>query len=470
MYLKYFKLENIKAFSSIEIDFTSEQDEVRKWTAIYGDNGLGKSSLLRAIAVALAGPGAMADLIVPTPKEWEWVKMHQPYGVIYAEILQSPKDQSALKRSGEPYITQFIVPGPDHSLLPPTFAEEYDGRPVPQEWSGNSDSDKKLREKITKDIRLLKKSAYSEDFQGWLACGYGPFRRLQGGGEIANSIVNKERKSARFVTLFHESAALTNIEEWLQQINRKAKDGDLLSERRLTIVKNIFESGFLPVEGSENIELIVDSITGVRLKVGADEAISIDSLSDGYRSMLAMGVDLVRWLTNAFPDEQEPMKQSGVVLIDELDVHLHPKWQRKIGFWLRKKFPNLQFIVATHSPFLAQVAEEASGNIILIKTPEGIKKRDDVEAMQNWRADQILTDLMELSTTRSPLAEQNMRRFQQLSQMRANLSVEERQEYQELQGWVEILPPALENPSERHLSEQMRKMVSNLRGELEDIK
>lgn len=81
--------------------------------------------------------------------------------------------------------------------------------------------------------------------------------------------------------------------------------------------------------------------------------------------MLALAIDLLRWLILAFPNATDPMQCSGVVLIDELDAHLHPKWQRQIGQWLRLKFPNLQFIVATHSPFVAQVIDvDDSGMLV----------------------------------------------------------------------------------------------------------
>ena len=62
----------------------------------------------------------------------------------------------------------------------------------------------------------------------------------------------------------------------------------------------------------------------------------------------------------AFPDSEDPMKEQGTVLIDELDIHLHPVWQRQIPGMLRKLFPNIQFIVSTHSPFIASGAGEDS--------------------------------------------------------------------------------------------------------------
>ncbi|MGO8676384.1 MAG: AAA family ATPase [Limisphaerales bacterium] len=83
------------------------------------------------------------------------------------------------------------------------------------------------------------------------------------------------------------------------------------------------------------------------------QKVSTLGLSDGYRSVLALAGDLIWRLLTAFPDSDDPLQEEGVVLIDELDIHLHPLWQRQIPGLLRKLFPKLQFIVTTHSPFIA---------------------------------------------------------------------------------------------------------------------
>lgn len=77
-------------------------------------------------------------------------------------------------------------------------------------------------------------------------------------------------------------------------------------------------------------------------------------LSDGERSFLAIVGDLIRRLSLAHPDLKNPLLGTGVVLIDELELHLHPKWQREVVDKLRKTFPNIQFITTTHSPFIIQ--------------------------------------------------------------------------------------------------------------------
>ena len=83
-------------------------------------------------------------------------------------------------------------------------------------------------------------------------------------------------------------------------------------------------------------------------------SLDLAQLSDGERSFLAMVCDLGRRLALANPLLDDPLYGSGVVLIDELELHLHPRWQREVCEKLRKTFPNIQFIGTTHSPFVIQ--------------------------------------------------------------------------------------------------------------------
>ncbi len=87
-------------------------------------------------------------------------------------------------------------------------------------------------------------------------------------------------------------------------------------------------------------------------KAGA--RLSLQQLSDGERAFIAMLGDLVRRLALANPDLANPLDGHGVVLIDELELHLHPRWQREVVEKLRTSFPNIQFIATTHSPFIIQ--------------------------------------------------------------------------------------------------------------------
>ena len=103
---------------------------------------------------------------------------------------------------------------------------------------------------------------------------------------------------------------------------------------------------------------------------GAEE-LALDQLSDGEKCMLALVGDLARRLAIANPNLREPLTGSGVVLIDEVDLHLHPGWQRMIVPTLRDTFPGCQFLLTTHSPqIIAHVQPQCVR--ILHREAEGI--------------------------------------------------------------------------------------------------
>jgi predicted ATP-binding protein involved in virulence len=120
----------------------------------------------------------------------------------------------------------------------------------------------------------------------------------------------------------------------------------------------------------------------------------VNQLSDGEKGLLALAGDLARRLAIANPSLPDPLQGSGVVLIDEIELHLHPKWQREIIPALTRTFPNCQFIVTTHSPqVISQVKPE--GIFILEKTEEGIVARRP-ESSYGRDSNRILEDLMDV--------------------------------------------------------------------------
>ena len=447
MYLKQIEIRNIKCFSELKLSFTSRKEKsgIRHWTVLLGENGTGKSTLLRAIGTVLAGPDAMRQLL-PFPETWVRAG-GKCDGEIRADLLRSEEDylMQDMAGSGSCFV-RCTVSDPKTSPYPGIRFESHTG-----------DGD------ISENMSGV--SPYAEQGQGWLACGYGPFRRLSGGDEISKRILDSGRRSARFVTLFYESAALINVEEWLKELYNTAHDGDERNRQCLEFVKQAFQKKLLPLPS----ELLVDA-RQAKLKVEGQKPIRFDELSDGYRSMLALGVDLIRRLTAAFPDAANYTACPGIVLIDELDAHLHPKWQREIGFWLLEKFPGLQFIVATHSPFLAQVTSEQGGNILLRRMPDEISACSDMAAVETWWADQILRELFELESSRSPVVIKGIREFQNLNlrHWQGTLSEKEREKYQRLRRWVEELP-AIQDSEERLLAENYHQAVVRHAAELKDL-
>jgi predicted ATP-binding protein involved in virulence len=81
-----------------------------------------------------------------------------------------------------------------------------------------------------------------------------------------------------------------------------------------------------------------------------NKTLSLNQLSDGEKNMIAMVGDIARRLSMANPNLDNPLEGDGIVMIDEVDLHLHPNWQQRILVSLEEAFPNIQFIVTTHSP------------------------------------------------------------------------------------------------------------------------
>ena len=97
-----------------------------------------------------------------------------------------------------------------------------------------------------------------------------------------------------------------------------------------------------------------------------------------------------------YPDSENPLHEPAIVLVDEIDLHLHPEWQRKIIKFVGNIFPNTQFIVTTHSPLVVQSAEEINV-IVLQKDGDSIRvKQSDFFTFKGWSVEEILSELMEL--------------------------------------------------------------------------
>lgn len=159
---------------------------------------------------------------------------------------------------------------------------------------------------------------------------------------------------------------------------------DYLGDRAVIGISNALAT-FLG--GFENLRVQEEPL---RLLVDKDGlALDLSQLSDGERSFLAMICDLGRRLTLANPLLSNPLNGAGVVLIDELELHLHPKWQRQVVHKLTETFPRCQFIATTHSP---QVVASVEPDQVLLLAPDEVIHPDRSLGMDsNW----ILRHLME---------------------------------------------------------------------------
>ena len=287
---------------------------------------------------------------------------------------------------------------------------------------------------------MLDHSLYSRSLtDGWFACAYGPWRRLSPAkvpNPSSQALNTSRRKSHRFATMFEEESALTLVNDWLIDLEfRRLKDPkNETAQRIFDLAKNSIER-MLP-----DVRFRAITPEGEVVFEESGVEVPIHSLSDGYRSTLAWVGDLVRRLVDASPEADDPLAASGVVLVDEIDLHLHPKWQCSIVDEVRLLFPNLQFVVSSHSPFVAQDVGEADKIIVLRKEEGRVVAQEGLESVKGWRVDQILTSyLFDLESTRDASLAALEQEYRSLLDRQARGEAEEAdtQRVRELRDWLE---------------------------------
>lgn len=146
-------------------------------------------------------------------------------------------------------------------------------------------------------------------------------------------------------------------------------------------------------------EFYYDPQQGPMIKLAHEGLLPFDYLSDGFRNMVGMVSDIIHRASKLNPHfgNDVASRITGVVLIDEIDLHLHPKWQRRVIEDISRIFPNLQFIMTTHSPFIIQSLKP--GQLIDLEQPVATRvpphTLDAFPAPQNAFSERSIEDITE---------------------------------------------------------------------------
>lgn len=343
MYISRIELENIRGFRSgelrVDLDLRRPNGRYAGWTVLAGRNGSGKSTFLKAIALAVVGPNAMRGL---QRSFVGWIREGQAGAIASTELVIDEVDRFS---GADDVPRECIWTGlswlqMDHGYEP-VLAALSDDRHI------------QLRSPIQES------GPWATNPVGWFMVGYGPYRRLSGSGSDAQGPIHGPPSVARLSNLFREGASLIESVQWLKELHLRRLERREGAEELLNGVFKLLNDGLLPDSTK------VDKVDSEGLWVTqAGVSLPLHDMSDGYRTVLALVMDIARQL-HATYGEFKPVQQAnkwrvpypGVVLIDEIELHLHLSWQRRIGFWFKEHFPNIQFIVTTHSPFVCQAAD-----------------------------------------------------------------------------------------------------------------
>ena len=241
---------------------------------------------------------------------------------------------------------------------------------------------------------------------------------------------------------------------WLKLNYSRSLESKDNSEIELLLqgVKALLGDGLLP-HGMGISRLTVDNVF---VRDGRNVELPMRDISDGCRSVYATVLDLVHSMAEVYgarelfgrdPEGKTVVLRPGVVLIDEIEAHLHPKWQREIPEWLKSHFPNVQFIVSTHSPLIAQAAD--ANGVFVLPSPDDVgrepRRLDDHEyqLLKLRRAEKtLLGSAFGLMSTRSKWANDQIALWQRLnakSRSGANLSPQESRDLQTLTEQMKIV-------------------------------
>ncbi|MBM4032552.1 MAG: hypothetical protein FJ291_12310 [Planctomycetes bacterium] len=441
-YFLSMKGENIRCFGEKQaLDLSDGRGRPARWTVLLGDNGVGKTTLLECLAL-------MQPLPVVNPKTGATAGIPRfgapvhgiPNAVRYWRRGTTRLDLSCEAYCGEP-LSQCTGAA---EKLPLSTNVIYGGKEPAVNGSG----------------------PFPYGRIGGLVCyGYGAARRMRMGA------LTGEEEQDGCSTLLYDDVALLNAEEWFARNHLAVLDAKDKADRarqnqaqaQLDQVETMLmvilpgARGFRLVESGRNAGLPKMSV-----EVNTDYGwVSIRDLSLGYRTMIAWTVDLARRLFERYPDSPDPLAEPAIALVDEIDLHLHPKWQRSLMQFLTERFTNTQFIVTAHSPLVVQAAEGANV-VVLRREGDHVVIDNDPKAIQGWRIDQVLTsDLFGLESARPPREARLLAERAKLAS-KSTLTEAEKARFEELEKALADLPTG-ETREDREAMDIIRRAAAELK-------
>jgi hypothetical protein len=376
MYLKSLEIERFRAFRHTDIRFRYP-GEAATGTLKYpnvnlllGNNGMGKSAALKAAALALMSP-----VLASTG--------YRPYSLVRREVREDPP-RTAVVEARVVLDDQDLADNhgatSDTSILRARVSRRH--------TTETCEFDPVLASAVWEPM-------YSEDSPAFFFVGYGVSRTVESPAKVDSSLRRRVRhlRYERVAGLFEEQATLMPLAAWLP-ILRAANYYRYMEVEMLL-------NRLLPEGASfHNRMLDGDYAFGFRRL-----DVPFSALSDGFRAYIGWVGDLLYHMCECCPDETALVDHRGIVMIDEVDLHLHPEWQLVVLPTVSQALPQIQFLCTTHSPIVAGTVESA--NLFLV-VPDRDHKTTSVLVtpeleVHGLTADQILTSShFGLVSTRAP--------------------------------------------------------------------
>lgn len=368
--IKGLKLNNFRLFSYLELNFNDEL------TAFIGENGSGKSTILDAIAELLKyllSSTFLKKKAIKSNIASNSVKHGTEASLIYLDIELSYPEKLQNFQEDENYDENYE-----------SWAQRVETVQIGLGINRISGKirfihDEKL-EKFKKEIKYFRESFDALPILIYYGCN-----QLSSNVLDSQQVNHKYFSSTQRVYQNSLSPERFNFASFYQWFDHEWRISMQTNEKSKLLQDTIDKICFLlndDINHPTYRNLKMDyQRTGDSMKIevfreGYWNADEVNLMSSGQKAIIALGADIIRRLIEANPNLENPFEGNGIVLIDEIDLHLHPKWQRIIAPKLQEIFPNVQFVITTHSPFVVQ-SISAVNRTILSNSQTFLLKRDD---------------------------------------------------------------------------------------------
>ena len=414
MKISKLRLKNIKCFEDIELSFERGRGGVKNWSLIVGDNGQGKTTILRSLAVGLCDKEGASALLLEL---YGFLRRGKKRGSI--EICLKDKDN-------EKYTIKTKIEGDSESISQDVFHGDCVGK------------------KDTNKAKIFKREKI-------FAVAYGASRSVTGTESYEEyALVDS------VYTLFNYKQALQNAELGASRVKLHSPEE---WEKLKDILKEVLMLG-----DDEEISLERTGLFFVKKNQGEE---SYNNIGDGYKSLTSVILDFLSWNLIYKEDEDFDLSNlSGIFIIDELEQHVHPRWQRGIVRILSEQFPKVQFICSTHTPICALGLSDLERSwlfkVAYVNGYSDIERFDLQEDFKGYRADQILTSgIFDLTDTRSVSVEEKLDTYRKIYlKEESKRDKKEKRLLREIEAELKDLP-MWDNEKEKKQRERLIKLLES---------